>query len=110
MTASALSTNLSGARPHDIPHAGAAALAPPRPKDHPRVAEAVERVVPLLALARGALVHDDRALGDAVALVDRADQQLRRLVLHLLLPDRRGHLGAHRPEAARGVGHRDAGE
>src|SRR3954451_22629773 len=108
--ASALSTKLRGARGLQIPHARGAPFTPPRLQDHARVAEAVQRVVALLALARRALVHDDRALGDPVALVDRADEELGGLVLDLLLADRRRHLRAHRAEPARRVGDRHAGE
>src|SRR4051794_19265505 len=77
-----------------------AALAPPRAQDHARVAQAVEGVAALLALAGHALVHDDRTLGDAVPVEDGAEQKLRSLILRLLLAHRRGQLGHHRPQAA----------
>src|SRR3712207_3341482 len=86
------------------------ALAPPGPDDHAGVARAVEQVVPLLALAGGTAAHHDRALRDAVALEDRADEELRGLVLHLLLAHGRGELRAHRAIAARRVRDVRAGE
>src|SRR4051812_14853765 len=95
-------------RPGD--DARGAALAPPGGEDHARVAEPVEDVVALLALAGRPLVHDDGDLGDPVALEDGADEQLRGLVLDLLLPDRGGHLRAHHAVAARGVRDLRAGQ
>src|SRR5215213_454825 len=87
---------------------GAAALAPPRPQDRARIAQPVERVAALLALAGGPGVHHHGTLGDAVAVEDRPDEQLGALVLVLLLAHGHAQIGDHRAQAARRVGQRDA--
>ena len=81
----------------------ASPVAPPRSQKRAPVAQAVQQVVSLLALAGRSLVHDDRALGDAIALADRPYEQLRRLVLRFFLPHRVRDLDDECADAARGV-------
>jgi hypothetical protein len=87
-----------------------ATLSPPRAGDDPGEVQAVERVVPLLAVADLALVDGGGPFGDPVAVGQDADQELGRLVLRLLEPDRAGHLRSHRSQPEGRVGYPLAGQ
>jgi hypothetical protein len=72
--------------------------------------QAVEGVVPLLALADLAPVDRGRPLDNPVTMRDDADQQLSGLILRLLQPDCPGDLGPHRAQPERGVADPLAGQ